>query len=177
MAHTRNQLATAPVYEIKIPRGLPELDGTLTRKERVEIALDVIAVLRSRQRKIQLESVYFDGVVPGRGQLHSSRIDGGCSVCARGMLFLKSIDRFNHFDLWKERGIVTSDDVRSRTADEWGDSQALDIEAAFECSASYGGSRAAAYFGENIDDNGNRKEVLLAICQNIVDNHGEFRPS
>lgn len=38
-------LPAAPTYDIKIPHGLPKLDGTLSRKQRVEVATDVLALL------------------------------------------------------------------------------------------------------------------------------------
>lgn len=168
-------LPVPAVYKIKIPHGLPKLDGTLTRKERVEVAMDVIAVLNSRQRKFQLASTYFAPAadLPSTGQLHSSIIKGECLVCARGMMFIKSVDRFDNYDLRKEHGKVTSTDVIDRTADEWGGDQVELIECAFELD---GSDYDACDFGEQHGGRENRKAVLRAICQNIIENHGEFRP-
>lgn len=125
-------------YTISIPPDLPPLDGTLSRVQRVEIALDVIATLNSRQRKLKLASFYFSTAladIPSSGQLHSSRIHGECEVCARGMLFIKSVDRFDDFDLEnydnsKEYGFL-GDVAVVRTRREWGCGQAQLIETRF----------------------------------------------
>lgn len=167
----------AAVYDIKIPRGLPKLDGKLTRKQRVEVAMDVLALLKIRSKKfvkLDLCSTYLDtgdAELPDSGQLHTSRIKGECLVCARGMLFLASVDRFNHLDLAKSD---PEDEVIGRTREEWGDSQVELIEEAFE--DMYGFSKAASAFYHKNGGHSNRKGVMRAICQNIIDNHGEFIP-
>lgn len=167
----------APTYDIKIPHDLPKLDGTLTRKERVAIAMDVLALLRlrSKTRKIILESTYFHADIHESGQLHSSVIQGECVVCARGILFLASVDRFDDCDL-EEIGSIDSEAV-NRTALEWGTAQARLIEGAFEDGLTGTQTRSTIeFFRAHVGKHGDRKPLMRAIAQNIIDNHGEFVP-
>lgn len=172
-------LPKPPVYDITIPDDLPPLDGTLTRRARVEIALDVIATLKSRQRKLRLSSVYFAPfdykALPKTGQLHTSRLPP-CEVCARGMLFLKTVDRFDQCSAANHIASL----VIPHTRDQWGDEQILLVESAFEGSVYwiaekyYDAVREFRAAQKTCEDN--RKPLMIAICQNIVDNHGEFKP-
>lgn len=166
----------AAVYDIKIPRGLPKLDGKLTRKQRVEVAMDVLALLKLGPRKIQLTSVYIDAEIPESGQLHSSRIQGTCEVCARGVLFLASVDRFDRCDLAKLPYSLNYE-VTDRTEYEWGIDQAQLIEGAFEDGGA-GTSTVATqeFYRKYVDPRCNRRRLMRAILQNIIDNHGEFIP-
>lgn len=153
-----------------------DLDGTLTREQRVLIAQDVIAVLRSRQRRITIEQgTYFFskeiGGVPRTGQLRSNRIKGGCTVCARGALFLASVDRFDSCDLKFIYGQIRYE-VEDRTEREWGGDQTDLIESCFEGVGVDGSSKHDLY----IRFCGNPRGLLLAICENIVANNGEFKP-
>lgn len=176
-AEARSKFPAAPTYDIKIPRGLPKLDGTLTRKERVAVAMDVLALLRlrSRARKIILESTYFDADIPESGQLHSYIIQGECMVCARGILFLASVDRFDRCDLAKISSIDS--EAVNRTASEWGTAQARLIEGAFENGLTGTQTRSTIeFFRAHVGKHGDRKPLMRAICRNIIANHGEFKP-
>lgn len=179
---SESKFPAAPAYDIKIPRGLPKLDGTLTRKQRVEIAMDVLALLRlrSRSQKIVLESRYFEANVPESGQLHSSVIKGKCAVCARGIMFLASVDRFDRCDL-AEFGDCLESEIVDRTAAEWGVDQARLIEGAFEDGQMGTWSSSVRKFYskhaiDTYDGHYDRKPLMRAIAQNIIDNHGEFVP-
>lgn len=170
-----NSLPVAPTYEIKIPHGLRKLDGTLSRRQRVEVAMDALALLRLRSRKITLASVYFDADIPDSGQLHSSLIKGECAVCARGILFLASVDRFDRCDLGSIEDNIDYE-VTDRTLAEWGN-QAKLIEGAFENGAVGDYSpEVREFYRRHIGNNADRRPLMRAICQNIIDNHGEFKP-
>lgn len=170
---TKSKFPAAPAYDIKIPRGLPKLDGTLTRKERVAVAMDVLALLRlrSRVREIILASTYFDADTPESGQLHSSMIQGECRVCARGIMFLASVDRFDRCDLAK---VDPYWEAQDRTELEWGE-QACLIEDVFE-NGYMRSLELRTFYRKHIGKDGNRKPLMRAIAQNIIDNNGEFVP-
>lgn len=178
-AEAKSKFPPAPDYDIKIPRGLPKLDGTLTRKERVAVAMDVLALLRlrSRSRKLVLESTYFEADnIPESGQLHSSVIKGECIVCARGILFLASVDRFDRCDLADFDGYLDGE-AKERTAEEWGVDQVRLIEGAFENGQTGTMSDATqAFYRKHVKSDGDRKPLMRATAQNIIDNHGEFKP-
>jgi hypothetical protein len=168
--------------------------GTLTRAQRVEIANDVIATLGSRQKKLFLESNYMDtseAVMPRSGELTTKRIKGECGVCARGLLFLKSIDRYDNCDISRLRtgfGVDWGAEVINRTESEWGSEQAELIETAYEGNRGFELSQdqsgaALAFHGEFRDHYGegqstqrNKKYLMSQICSNIVANKGVFRP-
>lgn len=169
-------------YDITIPEGLPQLEGTLSRRARVEVALDVIRTLKSRQCKLQLATVFFQPIsyrrsLPQTGQLHTSRLPA-CEVCARGILFLKAVDRFDQCRLYPNTRI--DDLAATSTLAQWGRNQAYLIETAFEGDAfrGYAYMREVEQFRDANNAGGydNRKPLMIAICQNIVDNHGEFKP-
>lgn len=147
------------------------MEGSLSAEERVLIAQDVIATLRSRLRRLKLASTYLDfDYIPSSGQLTSRRIRGECLVCARGLMFLKSVDRYNHFDLSDHGDLGNCAEIR--TGEEWGHKQADLIEAAFE---GWDAGNAEEFHEAN-GGRTDRKRCLIAIMQNIVDNGGTFRP-
>ncbi len=150
---------------------MPRLEGRLTRKQRIEIAKDVIALCKSRQRKIKIKTgAYLSAVddfddpegllLSEGGQLTSRRLPA-CQVCARGALFVASVDRHDRCDLG---GIDSlSDAVQVRSEEDWGKYQVSDIEGAFE--GWYGGR----------DLPREPKARLIAIMENIVANNGEYK--
>ena len=100
-------------------------------------------------------------------------------MCARGALMLARIDKYNSIT-WGQTGRLihigstTTSDVLS---DAFGVHQLHLIECAFERSSAFlNRSRAGvdAYrFGSDFPDPNLR---MMAICQNIIDHDGEFRP-
>lgn len=147
-----------------------KLEGTLTRAQRVEVAKDVIALCRSRQRKIKIDTgAYFDtdydkeaSLLRERGQLTAKRLPP-CTVCARGALFVASVDRYDRCEL--SPGDYLSSLVQDRSEDDWGSKQTKLIESAFE--GWLGGDELLPRAP---------KERLIAIMENIVANNGEYRP-
>lgn len=146
-----------------------KLEGKLTRKQRIEIAKDVIALCKSRQTKIKIDvgSYYHtesirqeDNLFDKGGQLTSKRLPP-CQLCARGALFIKSVDRYDKCDLGRIDDIA--DAVIDRSVKEWGAEQTNLIESHFEVSR---------YWLPQ-----DPKRRLLAIMENIVANNGEYVPS
>lgn len=167
------------------------LDGILTREQRVLIAKDVISTISSQQERITMQcGVYlrvvgddsFFGELHRDAQLNSTSLDGPCEVCARGALFLASIDRYNNCTVGDALnaptlGVLAAD----HTQEDWGDSQVDLIEAAFETRnlavvddvvAEEDLLKAAAMYMDKSE-----KERMILICENIIANNGEFRPA
>lgn len=98
-------------------------------------------------------------------------IKGQCEVCARGALFLASIDRYDNCDAGQFADVDydVGDEVVKRTCREWGGAQARTIEACFEGIGDVGDTYRNRYARKP-------RAVLLAIVRNIIANGGVFRP-
>lgn len=151
-------------------------DGTLTLAQRVLIAQDVIARLRSPQKKVTIDQGAYvflrdSRSLPRSGRLSTKRLKS-CDVCARGAFFLASIDRFNHCDAEELRGGNLSDEAYQRTREEWGAQAAL-VEDCFE-----GTTYPRPLYDEFMFPwtRVSARNLLVAICENIVANGGVFRP-
>jgi len=159
---------------IQIPDDLPQLEGDLSRAARVLLAMDVRTRLLAEKPDVRLRmgTTYFRCAQGRRlrtGAFDSSKIPTkACEVCARGALFLASVDRYNECQIEAvptEKGMLTwppavyeiQNLVCCRSLEDFGDSQANEIEAAFE-------DREAIP----------AKRTMLAICENLIANHGEF---
>lgn len=150
---------------------MTKLEGTLTRKQRIEIAKAIIKLCNSRQQKIKIGTGFYlladdyerELTLLGKGGELTSRRLPPCRVCARGSLLIASVDRFDRCDLSK---ITTLDSlIVDRTRREWGTEQVTLIEAAFELYDYTSGLPA------------DPKLRLVVIMENIVANNGEFIPS
>jgi len=157
---------------ISIPDGLPPLEGKLSRAARVLLAMDMRARLIAEKPDVRLrmETTYFrcaQGQRLKTGTFDSSKIPTKtCEVCARGALFLASVDRYNECRIeavpteWASSTVVEIQDlVERRSLEDFGDSQTGEIEDAFEDR-----------------DTSSAKRTMLAICENLIANHGEFIP-
>lgn len=146
-----------------------KLEGSLSLRQRVEIAKDVVARFESKQRRLVAQrGIYLSGALPKEGELRTDLIKVGCRVCARGALFLASVDRHDRCNMRDFRDC--GDSVVDRTNEDFGVEQADLIEGAFE-----GWPNGRDYFElhGNIED---PKRVLLAIVRNMIVNGGLFRP-
>lgn len=158
---------------IQIPPNLPPLDGNLSRAARVLLAMDVRERLTAARPDVRLRmtSTYFECANSEQlkaGSFDSSKIPTKvCEVCARGALFLASVDRYNEcviteFELESRspeyRYFIVNDLADDRSTADFGHEQAAEIEYAFEHERR---SRSA-------------KSTMLAICANLIENHGEF---
>lgn len=149
-----------------------ELDGTLTRAQRMEVAQDVISRFKSRQRKFTLSSAaYIDMQDFKGGQFNSKSIIGACEMCARGALFLASVDRYN--DCQVNYPMESPNFVaRQRTYDDFGEQAEL-IEDYFEGRM---GTPLEDSFRAKFWKLNDRRPLLIGICENIIRNNGEFEP-
>lgn len=149
-----------------------EINGTLTLEQRVEIAQDVLKLLKVYDdKKLNIKQMTYFCTrrnLPTQCQLTSKiATDSECVVCARGALFLASVDRYDKCELSK----YNTFNVTDRTRDEWGNKQIDLIEAAFE--EWYRNGPEAFLFGQKYKTTRNR---LKAICNNIIRNKGVFIP-
>lgn len=163
-------------------------DTTQTNITAVDIARDVIKGLDAK-KLIAESGVYFE---PGFGNYvgdyqgfsHNKekmkalvKSPTKCKVCAIGGLFTSLVCHDLPFEL-KKVGHNLSDKMRDALAPYFSPEQLAQIEMAFEIDPFYGDRLDIPYekaiaFGEahNKDD-----ARLRAICQNIIDNEGVFKP-
>lgn len=158
---------------IQIPPDIQPLDGNLSRAARVLLAMDIRARLTAAKPDVRLRmtSSYFDCANSERlkaGSFDSSKIPTKvCEVCARGALFLASVDRYNECVITEDeldscnpeyRYFVVRELADERSMTDFGQEQGNDIEYAFEQER----------------HNRSAKSTMLAICENLIANHGEF---
>lgn len=163
-------------------------------EQRVAIAKDAIMLLNNRHANAT-PLTYFEIKYDGDGevfmdkQLNEHLGDVTCDVCAKGVLLLSHIARFDNFSIgYCGRSSVGNGFIFSRIGSIFKTDQLDMIESAFEGSVIEDSSgsllsemghianekgRLCIAFGEQYDDN---TERLLAILQNIIDNDGEFVP-
>ena len=132
------------------------------------------------------DACYYDMITPDMCDM----IKKECTMCARGALLISRIDKFNTLKIVDidNDGVSTSEGLNGAFDEE----ELCLIETAFEKdtyfyedyysrrnvnTGSYEDieklANAAKKFGENFPDHSDR---LMAICQNIIDHKGEFRP-
>lgn len=164
---------------------MAKLEGTLTKKQRVEIAKDVIALCKSRQRKITIGTGSYlcvEDFKTGRsllqqgGQLTSKRLPK-CEVCARGAMFVASVDRHDRCDLTMISFLNST--AADRSASDWGYRQARLIEAAFELSADVWTDEfvesCPGLLNKYINTLPNSpKARLIVLMENVIKNKGVF---
>ncbi len=162
----------------------------LTKKQQlaVDIAKDVIKWIRVRKLKIKDHGSYLSGDLKGcadvvyqdQVQPHLPALRKHCDVCAKGAMLLSYIELKNKVTFGQVIRLGPwTPYAQSRRASCHGSSciaEALDgafdrdqldrIEDAFEC---WDGNE----WGKKFKTPGKR---MIAICQNIIENNGEFKP-
>lgn len=182
------------------------LEKLTPAQRRVVIAKDVIAALDAKkinaQPGIYCEiDLAFEEVV---GKDLRSKIPDAkqCNVCALGAIFVAKVARFNDFNVGKENyGSFVGDDteivdvgggdIRSNLSEYFDDIQLGLIESAFEkitdfaYSAFYDRSKSGRVTPEEnrlcdraacFSRSNNPEFRMRKIMQNIIDNHGTFKP-
>lgn len=156
-------------------------------KKRVIIAKDVI--MRLKTENLVAETGILVGLVSDNATFENSLKNflnadiESCEVCAKGALFCSLIGRINKFsikDINSESGNDESNKIHKELKKYFSIEQLDLIEIAFE-GDSYLGTQldddiidaAQDFYYEYEDDSNNR---LIAICENIIKNKGEFKP-
>jgi hypothetical protein len=148
-----------------------KLDGDLTREQRIEVAQDVLDRIIKNSKKFDVRGGFYletDSAVSGA---LTSRKLGPCRICARGALFLSSVDKYNKCTVTTKSDL--GDIAIDRSEDDWGAQQIDEIENAFELFGNYGHRTASYAFGRGHSD---YRDRLRAICRNIIEHDGEFVP-
>lgn len=171
---------------------MAKLEGNLTKKQRIAIAKDVIALCRSGQRKFKVDTNQYllpqnevkerELLEDGTGQLTPKRLPA-CQICARGAMFVTSIDRYDRCSLEDIRKSYNlyglADVVVERSEADWGVRQACLIEAAFEKSPNMWGDRFGLKGYDKLDEYidslpRSPKARLIVLMENVIKNKGVF---
>lgn len=155
---------------------LSPLEGSLTREQRIEVARDVLARFTKKRSKFIIDMGLY--ISSNRRDIATHDMDAqlksymlsGCQVCARGAMFLSSVDKFDRCSVYDFRWSSNGSPVE-RTSADWGSAQSFDIESAFE-----GFNNAKTWNFYESHQFGEPRLRLAAICRNIIKNHGEFKP-
>ena len=135
-------------------------------ERRVAVAKDVI--IRINAGRMQAgHGGYISGPGHGGGVLSKSRANRlakECVVCARGGLMLAKVAKFNCAVYVGE--LNDSFSTARNLADCFTEAQLWSIESAYEC----------YNWMSPMSDIADPNDRLLAICQNIIDHKGTFKP-
>ncbi len=170
----------------------------LTKKQQlaVDIAKDVIKWIRARKLKINNDGNYLEGDLGKSCQIrrgdqiqdHLPTLRRKCDVCAKGAIFLSYIELKNKIKFGYELKVPSEWDntssisysgnwICSRLGDAFTRENLDLIESAFEVAvmgtSDYEAAKRAIDFGYKFGTPGKR---MIAICQNIIENNGEFKP-
>ena len=164
----------------------------LTRKQQlaVDIAKDIIKWIGEKKLRIKDGLTYLSGSLPNceirsedQVQPHLPLLRKNCDVCAKGAIFLSYIELKNKitFDSLDFVGVGFSKSVdasEETICDLLGGAfskENLDlIESAFEKHRGFYGEEKRAYdFGRKYRS---PRKRMIAICENIIKNKGEFKP-
>jgi hypothetical protein len=147
----------------------------MTRKQRkVAIAKDVIKQVnagvfdaKSQHGYVVPMNGYLNGPVEQRNAIAVAK---ECHVCARGALMLSRIAKFNDMVINPICGNIEQEQTAKALEDAFTSRELYEIERAFE-----GGEDGSDYRRFFLDHK-NSNNRLIAICQNIIDHKGTFRP-
>lgn len=136
------------------------------RKLAIEIAQEVIALIDSGYLQPLKHNKYLEfdngdtdayGVPLGPNNLKETLLGiNGCTACAIGGFFISRVLLYNN--IFKDEFILSSGYMKYQLSMAFVDNEIYNIEAAFE---------AGIYTSTS-------KRDLLMICQNIINNNGEF---
>ena len=151
------------------------MNETLDKEKAVEIAKDVL--LRLDQFKIVDKGIYIHldnpSEIPKTGSIQD-KLDNlipSCQVCAMGALMIAYIDKYNNCNFEDFRLHLCSNlDIIYALKGFFSERNLKRIEKAFE-----GWDKGLAEYKFGLEYSSPRNR-LRAICQNIIDNGGEFRP-
>lgn len=155
-----------------------------TKKQRIKILKDVVALLESKKILAKSDNTYLDVKYDNcsddsnKTQLHEVVETNKCTVCGIGGIFVSAVLLKNKL---KVGDLLSGDPSHIEKYEmavylrKWFREDQLDlIEDAFEATTIYGGNNPNAHrFGRKYRTD---KARLIAICKNMIANGGKFVP-